>query len=121
MTYAEIFAEVKRLFMEADVSDITEHLTYQFNITGEGHGIFYVEVKEGKLYVEPYEYFDRQAMFICSADTLFKLAEGKLDPVVAFTVQKLKVEGDIDKALRLQEIIKSKRKEEKGKKNKNKE
>ena len=64
MTYADMFAEVKGMFMEADVSDITEHLAYQFNITGEAEGIFYVEVKEGKLYVEPYEYFDRDAMFI---------------------------------------------------------
>ena len=28
------------MFMEADVSDITEHLAYQFNITGEAEGIF---------------------------------------------------------------------------------
>ena len=49
--------------MDADVSDIQEHLAYQFNITGEAEGIFYAEVKEGKLYVEPYEYFDRDAMF----------------------------------------------------------
>lgn len=90
--------------MEADVSDITEHLAYQFNITGEASGIFYVEVKDGKLFVEPYEYFDRDALFICSAQTLRDLADGKLDPVLAFTVQKLKVEGNIDKALRFKEL-----------------
>ena len=116
MTYAEIFAEVKRLFMEADVSDVTEHLGYQFNIIGEGSGIFYVETKDGVLHVEPYEYFDRQVIFTCSAETLIKLAEGKLDPVVAVTLQQLKVEGDIDKALRLKELIESKRKNKNKKK-----
>ena len=104
MTYAEFFAEIKGRFMEADVSDIREHLAYQFNITGEASGIFYVEVKDGKLFVEPYEYFDRDALFICSAQTLRDLADGKLDPVLAFTVQKLKVEGNIDKALRFKEL-----------------
>lgn len=104
MTYADFFAEIKGRFMEADVSDITEHLAYQFNITGEASGIFYVEVKDGKLSVEPYEYFDRDALFICSAQTLRELADGKLDPVLAFTVQKLKVEGNIDKALRFKEL-----------------
>ena len=89
--------------MEADVSDITEHLAYQFNITGEASGIFYVEVKDGKLFVEPYEYFDRDALFICSAQTLRDLADGKLDPVLAFTVQKIKEEGNIYKALRFNE------------------
>lgn len=105
MTYADFFTKIKSEFMEADVSDITEHLAYQFNITGEASGIFYVEVKEGKLYVEPYEYFDRDAMFTCSAQTLEELASGKLDPVLAFTIQKLKVEGNIDKALRFKELV----------------
>ena len=110
MTYAEFFAEIKGRFKEADVSDLTEHLAYQFNITGEASGIFYVEVKEGKLYVEPYEYFDRDAMFTCSAQTLRELADGTLDPVLAFTIQKLKVEGNIDKALRFKELADRSRK-----------
>ena len=109
MTYADMFSKVKGMFMDADVSDIHEHLDYQFNITGEAEGIFYVEVKEETLYVEPYEYFDRDAMFTCSAETLFKIAEGKTDPVLAFTLGKLKVEGNIDKALRLKELIDSKK------------
>ena len=110
MTYAEMFAKVKGMLMDADVSDIHEHLAYQFNITGEAEGIFYAEVKDGQLYVEPYEYFDRDAMFTCTAETLFKLAEGKTDPVLAFTIGKLKVEGNIDKALRLKDLIDSRMK-----------
>ena len=110
MTYAEMFAKVKGMLMDSDVSDIHEHLAYQFNITGEAEGIFYAEVKEGQLYVEPYEYFDRDAMFTCTAETLFKLAEGKTDPVLAFTIGKLKVEGNIDKALRLKDLIDSRQK-----------
>ena len=63
MTYADMFSKVKGLFMESDVSDISEHLAFQFNITGEAEGIFYAEVKDGVLAVEPYEYFDRDAIF----------------------------------------------------------
>lgn len=114
MTYAEFFSEMKGKFMEADVRDVTEHLAYQFNIVGEAEGIFYVEVKEGTLYVEPYEFFDRDATFICSAETLRGIAEGKQDPVLAFNLGKLKVEGNIDKALKLKELIDSRKdKEEK--------
>lgn len=113
MTYEEMFADMKGRFAEADVSDITEHLAYQFNITGEAQGIFYVEVKEGSLYVEPYEYFDRDAMFICDADTLIKIAEGKLDPIMAVTLQKLKVEGNIDKALKFKDLVESQKKKKK--------
>ena len=106
MTYSEYFASVRTRFMGADVSDITEHLAYQFNVIGDGEGIFYVEVKDGKLYIEPYEYFDRDAMFTATAKTFNALLEGKLDPVLAFTIQKLKVEGNFDKALKLNELIK---------------
>ena len=110
MTNADMFSKVKGMLMDADVSDINEHLAYQFNITGEAEGIFYAEVKDGQLYVEPYEYFDRDAMFTCTAVTLVKLADGKTDPILAVTLGKLKVEGNIDKALRLKDLINSKRK-----------
>ena len=116
MTYAEFFYEIKNRFMGADVSDINEHLAYQFCIEDEeAGGIFYVEVKNGELFVEPYEYYDRDAMFVSDPDTFMKIAEGKVDPVWAFTTQKLKVEGNIDKALRLKEIIDLKQKEAKKK------
>ena len=105
MTYEEVFEKVKDLFMKADVSKVEEHLAFQFNITGEGEGIFYAEVRDGKLYVEPYEYYDRDALFICTADTLFKVASGKMDPVFAFTTGKLKVEGSLEKALMVQKFV----------------
>ena len=105
MTYADLFAEIKGKFLEADISDVQEHLAFQFNIVGEGSGIFYVEAKEGKLYIEPYEYYDRDAMFTATGEVFIKIAEGKLDPVMAFTMQKLKVEGNIEKALKLKELI----------------
>lgn len=105
MTYNELFETVKEIFMKADISRIEEHLAFQFNITGEGEGSFYAEVKDGELHVEPYEYYDRDAIFICSADTLLKLASGKMDPVFAFTVGKLKVEGSLEKALMLQKLV----------------
>ena len=115
MTYSEFFAEIKGKFLEADVSNIKDHLTFQFNIIGEAQGIFYIELKNGKIRIEPYVYNDRDAMFTASPDTLKRIAEGKMDPIWAFTMQKLKVEGNIDKALRLKEIIDLKQKQTKKK------
>ncbi len=114
MTYADFFYEVKGKFMGADVSDIQEHLAYQFNIEDEeAGGAFYVEVKDGVLFVEPYEYYDRDAMFISTPEVFRKIADGEMDPVWAFTTQKLRVEGNIDKALKLNDIIQRKKKEAK--------
>lgn len=105
MTYDEVFKKFKDMFKDADVSHVNEHLAYQFNIKGEGEGAFYAEVKDGQLYIEPYEYYDRDAAFICTAETLFKIINGKLDPVLAFTLGKLKVDGSIEKALKIKELI----------------
>lgn len=110
MTYADFFYEIKGKFMGADVSDIKEHLAFQFNIEDEeAGGAFYVEVRDGQLFVEPYEYYDRDAIFICAPDVLLEIADGSLDPITAFTEQKLRVEGNFEKALRLKEIIEMKR------------
>ena len=80
-------------------------------LPGRRKVFFTAEVKDGQLFVEPYEYFDRDAMFTCSAETLFKIADGKTDPILAVTLGKLKVEGNIDKALKLKDLINSKKKE----------
>lgn len=40
---------------------------------------------------------------------LLKIADGEMDPIAAFTEQKLRVEGNIDMALRLKEIIELKK------------
>lgn len=105
MTYQELFQEVKTMLAKADVSGIKEHLAFQFNITDEAAGAFYVEVKEGALSVEPYEYHDRDVLFTCSAKTLLNIASGKTDPVLAFTLQKLKIQGSIEKALALKSLL----------------
>ena len=105
MTFEGIFEKSKKIIMKHDVSEIPGHLAVQINITGEGSGIFYIELLESKLYVEPYEYYDRDCIFTVSAENFFKLADGTLNPVKAFTLGKLKVDGSIEKALEFQKIV----------------
>ena len=108
MTFEEMFEKAKEHLAKADVSAIREHLAYQFNITGEASGVFYIEVRDGALSIEPYSYHDHDAMFTCAAETLFKIASGKTDPVAAVLLGKLKVEGNIEKALQLKELLAAK-------------
>ncbi len=106
MKFEELFEMVKEKFTQLDVSVMKEHLAYQFNIEGDAEGIFYVELKDGKLGVEPYEYHDRDTLFTCKAETLQRIAEGHLDPIKAVSLQLLKVEGDIGKALKFKDLLK---------------
>lgn len=64
------------------------------------------ELNDGELRVEPYDYNDRDVMFIVDSKVFLKIVHGKLDPVLAFTVGKLKIEGDLGKALEIQRLIK---------------
>lgn len=105
MDFWSIFNEVKNTFMQADVSDYHGHLALQVNMTGEGEGRFYAELNNGTLSVEPYEYYDRDVMFTIDSKDFLKIVHGKLDPVFAFTVGKLKVDGDLGKALEIQRLI----------------
>lgn len=105
MTYEEIFSRSKELILSNDANGITEHLAVEVDITGEGAGAFYIELKDGSLFVEPYEYYDRDCKLIVSGDDFLSICEGSLDAVKAFTNGSLKIEGDIDKALKLSEIF----------------
>lgn len=105
MTYEEIFTKSKELILANDASSIEGHLAVEVDITGEGSGAFYIELKDGNIYVEPYEYYDRDCKLIISGDDFLNICNGSLDSVKAFTNGKLKIEGDIDKALKMSEIF----------------
>lgn len=105
MTYEEIVEKVKTRLKDVKEDKLNGFLAIQVNVTGEGEGAFYVEVKDGKLSVEPYEYNDRQAKVIMSSENFLKLLEGKLDPVAAFTLGKLKIEGSVEKVIEFSKML----------------
>ncbi len=104
MTFDELLAKVRKIADKADVSGIG-FLAAQINITGDNGGVFYAEVKDGRVNVEPYPYNDRNCEITMSMDNFNKLIDGKLDPVAAFTLGKLKVGGDVGKALEFSKIV----------------
>ena len=106
MTYESIVAAVRKKLSKADVSSIPGTLAFQVDVEGNAEGIFYIEIKDGQLHVEPYDYHDRNARLIINGTNLMKLVNGKLDPVLAFTTGKLKVDGDTNAAMELIRFLK---------------
>ena len=117
MTYQEIFEISKKNILSYSVDERKGHLAVQVNIIGEGEGAFYIELKDNAIFVEPYEYYDRDCILKISGEDFIAICEGRLDPVAAFTKGKLKIEGSIDKALEFSKIVneamKNKKKSEK--------
>lgn len=104
MTYEEIVEKVSEAYSTADATSVQEHVAIQFNIEGEGEGAFYLEIMEGKIVVQPFEYFDRDATVFTTAAVLQEIADNKLDVVEAFTTGKLHIEGNLGKAALLQNV-----------------
>ncbi len=110
MTYEELVRHAREAFENADARNIFEHIAIQVNVTGEGSGIFYIECAERAISVEPYDYYDRDALVTLSSDTVIALAEGKLKYKEAVDKGLVKVEGDLEKVRKLAAVKPAKRK-----------
>lgn len=104
MTYEEIVGKALIVYAKADATEVTGHLAVQFNVRGEGEGAFYVEVSDGKVDVQPYEYYDRNAIVTVNSDTLIEMLDGKLGIDEAYNDNKVQIEGDLGAALLLKKI-----------------
>ena len=104
MTYEELVKLAKKTYEKADASAVKEHVAIQFNVTGEAEGAFYLEVKDGKVSVEPYEYYDRDVIVTAEDTVLAQIANGKLGLEAAYLSGKIKAEGNLKKALLLKEL-----------------
>ena len=62
MTYEEIFEKSKEHILSQAPEGLEGHLAVQVNIIGEGQGSFYIELLNGKVYVEPYEYYEGETV-----------------------------------------------------------
>ena len=107
MTYESVVEAARNKFYDINVSSVQGTLAFQINIEGKAaSGIFYIEIKDGQVHVEPYEYYYRNAIIHINATNFIKLINRKLDPVVAFTTGKIKVDGDVNDALEMIRFLK---------------
>ena len=96
MRYEELVENVRNATKGAKVSRAVGHVAFQFNVEGEAEGAFYLEITDGRINVEPYEYYDRDIIIFTSADVIMQMAEGSLSPRAAFTNGQLRILGDVE-------------------------
>lgn len=107
MTYEQIVELAKKSLDKTAAKEIKENTAVEFDIYGEGEGAFYVQIIDGKLLVEPYEYYDRDAKIIITGEELEKIIEGEKTPEQSLGEGIMMLEGDRDAALRLFSLVKS--------------
>ena len=99
MTYEQIVDKVKKALKKVDASGVKGHLAVQVDVYGEGEGAFYIEVKDGKVDVQPYEYFDHDLRIRCTAGEIISIVEGKkkiIEEVAAQNIEALRNVARID-------------------------
>jgi len=107
MTYVEIFEKAKAAMADCKATAVEGNLAAQINITGEGEGVFYVEVKDGVINVEPYNYYDNNCVITVADDKVVKMTSARIDLLNAAKRGDLTIEGDMDKAADLNKLFKS--------------
>lgn len=105
MTSKEIFAEVERRLQAnpAKIQGMTA--TYKFQLSGDDGGTYYIKINNGAAEAGAGEPESAGCTIIMAADDLKAMVGGQLNPVSAFMSGKLRVQGDMSLAMKLQGVL----------------
>lgn len=106
MTYIEAFDKIKSSMKNAKATGVDGHLAIQVNLSdSDASGIFYIEVKDGQVFVEPYNYYDNDAVFTVSTKDMIRIMTGKVTYEKAVQSGILTVSGNLDKAAEIRYLV----------------
>ncbi|MFS0823044.1 SCP2 sterol-binding domain-containing protein [Bacillus sp. 1P02SD] len=80
------------------------NVIYQFNITGDEEGTFQLHLADGKATVSE-NVEDANCTLVLSIENFRKFLVGKLNGTAAFMTGKLKIKGDLGKAIKLEGLL----------------
>ena len=104
MAFEDSFLKIQQALKRAKATDIDGHLAVEIVINDEQNaGIGYVEVADGQVRVEPYDYWDHDARLIGAAADLIAVFSGKMGFDAAIADGKLFFQGE--RALELRSLI----------------
>ncbi len=99
----DIFQKLPEQIQEAKAEDF--HATIQFDLSGDDGGQWYVTVDGGDASVEQGNTDDPAATIRMSASDFVDMMTGDLDPMNAFMMGKVKVEGDLNTVMKFQTLF----------------
>ncbi|MDD6214633.1 MAG: SCP2 sterol-binding domain-containing protein [Firmicutes bacterium] len=110
MDFFKAFDKVKTTFGKIDVPVNDGHFAVQVNLTDDDcNGIFYIEMKDNQLFVEPYDYFDNNAVITTALKDFTSILTGKLKAADAAASGKITISGDADRLIDFLNSIKQKK------------
>ncbi len=83
------------------LDEMPQKFAVQVNLTGKCPGVFYIEILNGVLSVEPYEYIDKDGEIDITKTNLLKLTSGKMK----LNDSKITIKGNIEKVMMLESLF----------------
>lgn len=102
-TIQEIFERMPREFKADKAADFSAAI--QFDLSGNDGGDWYVVIANGAAAVEQGKTEDPDAVIRMEASDFADMMDGKLDPMNAFMMGKVKVEGDLNSVMKFQTLF----------------
>ena len=101
LTYDDVVAKTAKKILAADITKITDSISAEVKIDGECEGIFYIEIMDGKISVEPWNYENADIQIYTSSTELVNITSGKLNIYDAISSGAFKIFGNTGKAILL--------------------
>jgi putative sterol carrier protein len=102
-TVEGFFSELQGKVDPAKISGM--NATYQFVITGDGGGEWYVKIADGAAEVAKGMAENPSITLTASDEDWLKIVSGQLSGQTAFLTGKLKIKGDVSLAMKLQSVF----------------
>ncbi len=104
-TVKDIFDRMPETFLKEKAAGM--NAVIQFDITGQGGGLYYAAIVDGELTVGEGAREDSRLTLSASAQDYIDIGTGKLDGQLAFMTGRLAAKGDLALAIKMQSIFKS--------------
>lgn len=100
---AEIFTQMPMRLVPAKAEGV--NATIQFNLSGDNGGLYWVKIADGKAEAGQGQAESPKMTLKAAADDWYAVSTGKMNPMQAFMSGKIKIEGDMGMAMKLQTMF----------------
>lgn len=105
MTTKEIFEDIGRRLQGDPAKLAGTTATYRFSLSGEDGGTFFVQIEEGSARAGEGDPENAGCTIVMAAPDFKAMVGGQLNAVSAFMSGKLRVQGDMSLAMKLQSVL----------------
>ena len=104
LTVADLMSKMPSAFVPEKAQGLDTVL--QFKFSGNEPGDWYAVIKDGKVDVQKGAHPAPKMTLSADSDDYIKLFTGQLDPMQAFMAGKIKLQGDLNMAMKMSQFFK---------------